>query len=84
MDVITDRRLSAIGADKRAAYRERLNAGGGFDSEHRELLRNLQAEQRKYRNEPDGFWIAADDPVCSGPSPEPSLSCQTALVLPSS
>ena len=62
VDVITDRRLSAIGADKRAAYRERLVAGGGFDSEHRELLRSLQAEQRKYRNEPDGFWIAADDP----------------------
>ena len=65
VDVITDRRLSSIGADKRAAYRERLEAGGGFDREHTELLGRLQAEQRKYRNAPRGFWIAADDPAAA-------------------
>jgi len=66
VDVMTDRRLSAIGAGKRRAYRQRLVAGGGFDSEHRELLRSLQAEQRKFRNKPDGYWIAADDPSAAG------------------
>jgi hypothetical protein len=65
VEVITDRRLSTIGAGKRAAYRERLRSAGGFNTEHRELLQALQAEQRTHRNKPNGFWIASDDPAAA-------------------
>lgn len=63
--MITDKRLSAIGTEQRAAYRDRLKTGRGFDRQHHDLVRTLQAEQRRHRNEPRGYWIAADDPAAA-------------------
>lgn len=64
--VHTDDRLDAVGAAERAAYRKRLKGGGGFDSEHRVLLLDLQAEQARRVNRPGGYWIAGADPEAAG------------------
>jgi hypothetical protein len=55
---VTDERLSRIGQQYRERYRERLMAGHGYDQEHRDVLKDLQAEQVRYRNRPGGYWIA--------------------------
>ncbi|WP_199921597.1 protein phosphatase 2C domain-containing protein [Intrasporangium calvum] len=57
-DAYSDDRLASIGGHLRRAYRERLAAGSGFDDEHLRLLASLQAEQAKWRNREDGYWIA--------------------------
>ncbi|GAA6525082.1 hypothetical protein IDVR_08770 [Intrasporangium sp. DVR] len=57
-DVYSDHRLASIGEDVRRAYRERLAAGSGFDDQHLQLLASLQAEQARWRNREDGYWIA--------------------------
>lgn len=61
-DVYSDDRLTSIGGGLRRAYRERLAAGSGFDDQHLQLLASLQAEQAKWRNREDGYWIAGADP----------------------
>lgn len=60
--ILRDDRLGRVGAHLRAAYRARLSAGHGYDDEHRRLLAALQTEQLRYRNRPDGYWIAEADP----------------------
>lgn len=60
-DAYTDTRLAPIGGHLRRAYRRRLAAGNGFDDQHRQLLASLQAEQAKWRNREDGYWIAGAD-----------------------
>ncbi|WP_298454867.1 hypothetical protein [uncultured Cellulomonas sp.] len=59
---IRDDRLASIATAERAAYRRRLAEGAGYDPQHRDLLRTLQAEQTRHRNKPGGFWIAEADP----------------------
>lgn len=59
---ITDPRLAAIAPQTRALYRTRLQGGHGFDTRHRELLRQLQSLQVRQRNHAGGFWIAGADP----------------------
>ena len=59
---LTDDRLAGLHLPQQRQYRERLAAGGGYDDAHRELLRALQRGQRRYRNRPGGYWIAAADP----------------------
>jgi hypothetical protein len=59
---ITDDRLSRIRPDLRQHYRERLAEGHSYDSEHRRILAELQAEQARRRNQPGGYWIAETDP----------------------
>ncbi|OXM54069.1 hypothetical protein CFP71_19890 [Amycolatopsis thailandensis] len=62
VSMLTDTRLSKLGIPEHQAYRERVAAGYGYDSRHRELLAALQREQRKRRNRPGGYWIAEADP----------------------
>ena len=62
---ITDERLSRVGQQFRHRYRERLKTGYGYDQEHREVLRDLQAEQDRHRNRPGGYWIAEADPAAA-------------------
>lgn len=59
---LTDTRMAAIGGHFRDRYRNRLRAGHGFDAEHRQRLRQLQAEQAAARNVPGGYWIAGATP----------------------
>lgn len=58
----SDGRLASIGGHLRRAYRERLASGSGFDEHHQQLLASLQAEQAKWRNREDGYWIAGAEP----------------------
>jgi serine/threonine protein phosphatase PrpC len=60
--VRTDDRLDAVAAAERAAYRNRLAAGHGYDERHRGLLLELQAEQARRCNRPGGYWIAGAEP----------------------
>lgn len=59
---ITDNRLAEVGRQIREQYRGRLTGGHGYDQEHRRLLQELQHEQARRRNQPDGYWIAEADP----------------------
>jgi hypothetical protein len=59
---IRDDRLARIATSQRAAYQRRLAEGNGYDQNHRDLLRALQAEQARHRNKAGGFWIAEVDP----------------------
>jgi hypothetical protein len=38
-----------------------LLRGHGYDQDHRDRLKELQAEQALYRNQPGGYWIAEAD-----------------------
>jgi hypothetical protein len=62
---ITDDWLSQVGQQYRRRYRERLQTGHGYDQEHRDVLRDLQAEQARHRNQPGGYWIAEADPTAA-------------------
>jgi hypothetical protein len=59
---LIDSRLAAIAKRQRAAYRDRLRRGGTYDSEHRRLMRSLYDEESRWRNHPDGYWIADTQP----------------------
>ncbi|WP_239155583.1 protein phosphatase 2C domain-containing protein [Amycolatopsis sp. FDAARGOS 1241] len=59
---LTDSRLANLGIPEHRAYRNRVAAGHGYDARHRELLADLQREQRKRRNRPEGYWIAEAEP----------------------
>ncbi|MGW0245751.1 protein phosphatase 2C domain-containing protein [Nocardia goodfellowii] len=61
-DVITDDRLSMVELPEAEKYRGRLAAGGGYDRRHTALLAELQRAEREHRNQPGGFWIAAEVP----------------------
>lgn len=73
-----DDRIAAIGADYRRQYRERLAAGHGYDAKHRELLRYLQGEQLRHRNQLGGYWIAERDPAAAENALTDRLPCQSA------
>ncbi len=60
--VVVDERIDALNLPERAEYRARLARGSGYDEYHRELLRRLQEHQARYRNQPDGYWIAEAEP----------------------
>lgn len=62
VDQIRDDRLAHVAPSQRRAYVQRLQAGGGYDAQHRELLRQLQNAQRAKRNTEGGYWIAEVDP----------------------
>ncbi|MCR3720171.1 MULTISPECIES: protein phosphatase 2C domain-containing protein [Prauserella salsuginis group] len=59
---LADHRLDELHLPERAEYRRRLAHGHGYDDTHRELLADLQREQRKHRNIEGGYWIAEADP----------------------
>jgi len=60
-----DTRIDSFAQAERAAYRARLAQGHGYDETHGQLLRALQAEQARYRNGDDGYWIAAATPAAA-------------------
>ncbi|MFC7023767.1 hypothetical protein ACFQHV_11510 [Promicromonospora thailandica] len=60
--VHTDDRLDAVAVNERAAYRKRLAEGHGYDKGHRALMLDLQAEQARRCNRPEGYWIAGAHP----------------------
>ncbi|WP_034488211.1 protein phosphatase 2C domain-containing protein [Actinomadura oligospora] len=55
IEVITDQRLKQSAVKQRTALRQ-------ADGRDRALWNALVAEERRLRNHPDGFWIAAGDP----------------------
>jgi hypothetical protein len=63
--VLTDDRLAALHLPQQHEYRQRLAAGNGYDTTHRDLLRALQRQQRQHRNRPQGYWIAEADPAAA-------------------
>ncbi|GAB3565981.1 hypothetical protein GCM10027445_12060 [Amycolatopsis endophytica] len=60
--VLTDERMDDLDLTPRREYRQRLADGGGYDETHRALLRELQTQQGRYRNQDGGFWIAEASP----------------------
>jgi hypothetical protein len=65
-EVLVDERLDTVAPRQRVAYHDRLAAGGGYDDEHRALLRELVGEQRRHRNHAGGYWIAEATPTAAG------------------
>lgn len=65
LEVVVDERLSSVAPAQRVAYHDRLASGGGYDAEHRELMRALVGEQRRHRNAPGGYWIAEASPAAA-------------------
>jgi hypothetical protein len=61
LDIITDQSVSDFAASQRKA----LHQTRPGTPEHDELLRDLVSEQRRYRNQPGGYWLAASDPSAS-------------------
>jgi hypothetical protein len=60
--MVTDPRLGQVAAEHRTAYRAALAAGHGYGGKHAAALVAMQAEQARWRNRPDGYWIAGADP----------------------
>jgi hypothetical protein len=63
--VVYDPRLEAVAAEHRAAYRQHLRSGAGYDQQLRDLLADLQRAERPHRNTPGGYWIAESDPAAA-------------------
>ena len=63
--ILRDDTIGQFAQEQRAAYRERLHAGRGYDDEHRALVTALQNEQARHRNRRGGYWIAEPDPVAA-------------------
>jgi hypothetical protein len=62
---IIDERISHVAQHYRTRYRDRLRSGHGYDQDHREMLRKLQAAQARHRNRANGYWIAEADPAAA-------------------
>lgn len=58
---LCDERMAAVATARRRAYAERLEQGRGYDDTHRQLLSDLQDDERRARNSEDGYWIAEAD-----------------------
>lgn len=63
--VIMDDRLDRVSSSQRERYRKRLRDGHGYDQAHRDILKELQAEQAARRNRSGGYWIAEAEPVAA-------------------
>lgn len=63
--IYVDDRIARVAIPQRAEYRARLAAGHGYDETHFELLKALQAEQARYRNVDQGYWIAEAVPAAA-------------------
>ncbi len=64
-NVLDDTRLDNVAADLRAEIREHLCAGEGYSAQHRERMRQLNAQERAARNTPAGYWIAEAVPAAA-------------------
>ncbi|TDD10602.1 hypothetical protein E1181_00825 [Saccharopolyspora terrae] len=63
--IVTDGRIDALNLGERSRYQERLAQGAGYDEDHTQLLRELQNQQAKHRNQSGGYWIAEADPAAA-------------------
>lgn len=61
-ETIRDDRLAALALPPHQKYRQRLAADGGYDDEHRRIMRELQIQQAQHRNRDGGYWIAETNP----------------------
>lgn len=59
---LRDDRLASIASEERAAYRDGLRNGHGYGDEHHSHLVCLRDAERRYRNQPEGYWIAEATP----------------------
>jgi hypothetical protein len=59
LDVVTDQRLKERALPQRTALRQ------ASDYQAQDRWRELVAEERRLRNRPDGYWIAAGDPAAA-------------------
>ncbi|GAA1262124.1 PP2C family serine/threonine-protein phosphatase [Oryzihumus leptocrescens] len=57
---LRDDRLGRVGGELRLRYKELLRAGHGYGPRHQEILNDLRAAELMARNQPGGYWIAAD------------------------
>lgn len=62
---LTDPRLADLPLSERGQYKAALRAGAGYDGSHRATLAALQRSQRRYRNTPEGYWIAETNPYAA-------------------
>ncbi|SCE96571.1 Protein phosphatase 2C [Micromonospora matsumotoense] len=79
-EVITDGRVDAVGSRYRAA----MDAAPNGTIEHDQALREYIEALRAHRNQPGGFWVAADDPgaaaeALTGSRPAEGLSSAVLL-----
>ncbi len=63
--VLTDRTLADVGVEQRRRCLDQLVVGHGYGPAHTDRLAALQVAQRRHRNRPDGYWIAAADPAAA-------------------
>jgi hypothetical protein len=59
---LCDRRIHAVATELRERYQARLRERHGFDEAHLGLIAELRAAERRVRNRPGGYPIAATDP----------------------
>lgn len=79
-EVITDGRVDAVGSRYRAA----MDAAPNGTIEHDQALREYIEALRAHRNQPGGFWVAADDPGAAAEAPtgsRPAESLSSAVLL---
>ena len=62
---LCDRRVHGVATAIRERYQARLRERHGFDDTHAELIADLRAEERRVRNRPGGYPIAATDPAAA-------------------
>jgi hypothetical protein len=63
--VVADDRLARTAPDERAAYRDHLRDGHGFDQRFAGLIAEVQRRERHSFNRPGGFWVAEADPAAA-------------------
>ena len=61
-ETIVQHRQEHIAPELRHRYRERLADGSGYDSEHREILAEIQRREAAVRNRSGGYYIAEAEP----------------------
>jgi hypothetical protein len=65
VEMVADDRLAGTASSQRAAYREHLAAGEGFDARFAGLIAAVQRSERAAFNREDGFWVAEADPAAA-------------------
>ena len=63
---LCDRRIQGVATDLRERYKARLRDRHGFDDAHVRAIADVRAEERRVRNLPGGYPIAATDPGAAG------------------
>ncbi|WP_433074388.1 hypothetical protein ACQP1P_27285 [Dactylosporangium sp. CA-052675] len=82
-ELVGDDRLAATAPAERAAYREHLRAGRGFDTGFAALIAAVQRTERLGFNRPHGFWVAEAEPAAARHAVERTVAIRdlAALIL---